>query len=54
MIDQYGTGKGYLPLVTENMVDFEGVGEYNLGTNLKRHGSVLTVTKDEYDSLINF
>lgn len=27
--------------------------EYNMGTNKKRHGSVLNITMEEYNNLIN-
>lgn len=53
MVDQYGTGSGYLPLTTTNMIDYTIVNSYNLGGTLKRHGYVLPVTSEEYTALQN-
>lgn len=57
MVDQFVADKGYLPLVTSNIAEGDFVvlkeTEYDLGGNKKRHGSVLTLTKQEYDALSN-
>ncbi|MCF6410234.1 family 43 glycosylhydrolase [Pseudalkalibacillus salsuginis] len=56
MVDQYATGKGYLPLLTTDLAsgDFEklSTSEYSLGSNKKRHGSVLNITQEEYDAVM--
>lgn len=55
MVDQYATGKGYLPLVTSNLSEgnyriLESM-EYDMGKNKKRHGSILNITEEEYNIL---
>jgi hypothetical protein len=56
MVDQFASGKGYLPLVTNNLESGEfhilDSKDYFMGYNKKRHGSILNITKDEYDALI--
>jgi hypothetical protein len=56
MVDQYATGKGYLPLLTTDLSsgDFTRLttSDYSLDSNKKRHGSVLPITKEEYDSVM--
>ncbi|MBO5033314.1 MAG: glycoside hydrolase family 43 protein [Lachnospiraceae bacterium] len=53
--DQFQTGKGYLPMITENLQS--GVltvlpeEEYDMGATRKRHGGVLPVTDEEYERL---
>ena len=53
--DQFQTGKGYLPMITENLES--GVltvlpeEEYDMGATRKRHGGVLPVTDEEYERL---
>ena len=55
MVDQYATGGGYLPLITNDLTSGEfkilNQTDYEMGTNKKRHGSVLNLTEQEYDSL---
>ncbi len=53
MVDQYGTGGGYLPMITNDLSSgkFTKVSNYNLGGNLKRHGTVLRITAKEYQDL---
>ncbi len=53
MVDQYGTGGGYLPLITNDLSSgkFTKVSNYNLGSNLKRHGTILRITAKEYQAL---
>lgn len=57
MVDQFAAGKGYLPLVTEDLFSghFQSLSadEYHLGSTLKRHGSILNITRDEYEALVN-
>lgn len=54
--DRIDEGKGYLPLVTENLDSgkFEVLPEeaYDMGENQKRHGGVLALTDEEYDRLV--
>ncbi|XEC95862.1 glycoside hydrolase family 43 protein [Paenibacillus tarimensis] len=56
MVDQYASGKGYLPLVTNDIASGQfrilNSEEYYLGDNKKSHGSILNLTKAEYDALI--
>ena len=55
ILDQFGTGKGYLPLLCSNLekADFQvaQAGSYDLGTLKKRHGGVLAIRQDEMDRL---
>ncbi|MDL4839188.1 family 43 glycosylhydrolase [Aquibacillus rhizosphaerae] len=52
MVDQYSTGEGYLPLILSDLsVDEFEIASGSLGTNRKRHGSVLTVTQEEYEAI---
>jgi sucrose-6-phosphate hydrolase SacC (GH32 family) len=55
MVDQFAAKKGYLPLVTTDLStgDFRilDANEYDLGKTIKRHGSILNLTKEEYDLL---
>lgn len=56
LVDQFAAGKGYLPLVTSDLEngDFRVLSseEYHMGASKKRHGSVLKITKEEYDALV--
>ncbi|THF72930.1 glycoside hydrolase family 43 protein [Cohnella fermenti] len=56
LVDQYATGKGYLPLVTDDLAGGRfrilGPDEYDLGETKKRHGSILNLTQAEYDALM--
>ena len=53
--DQFGSGKGYLPMTTPELgtVDFTILQpeEYDLGRLKKRHGGILAITDEEYDRL---
>lgn len=55
MVDQFATNGGYLPLITSDLSsgEFEILdrSKYDMGKNIKRHGSVLRLTKKEYQSL---
>lgn len=60
LVDQYATGKGYLPLVTTDISDTTGsswrkpaADEYSFGSLKKRHGSILPITKTEYEAIMS-
>ncbi|SDE31147.1 glycoside hydrolase family 43 protein [Glycomyces harbinensis] len=49
-LDQYATGRGYMPVLTTNPASVSGyrkVTGYGLGSNLKRHGFILNLTAAE-------
>lgn len=52
LVDQFAAQKGYLPLLSERLSDgaFEIMeeGSYDMGQIKKRHGSVASVTEEEY------
>lgn len=54
--DQYAVGKGYLPIIIEDMKTMQlhllQPEDYDLGSVLKRHGGVLCITDEEYERLI--
>lgn len=54
--DQFMAGKGYLPMVTEDLSsgDFRILSpdEYDLGQKKKRHGGVLQISDEEYERLL--
>lgn len=56
IVDQFAAGKGYLPLVTEDLESgaFSILPEeaYDLGVLKKRHGGVMKITDEEYDRLL--
>lgn len=56
IVDRYAEGKGYLPLVTENLAsaDFRVLPDeaFDLGKSKKRHGGILPITADECARLI--
>ena len=55
IVDQFATGKGYLPMVTNNLNgDFRvlDASEYDMGLSKKRHGSILSLNEEEYERLI--
>jgi len=60
MADQYGIGAGYLPLTTTNIEDIDNAqnswkllskSEYSFDKLKKRHGTILRITKEEYDRI---
>ncbi|MDO5540337.1 MAG: family 43 glycosylhydrolase [Eubacteriales bacterium] len=55
IIDQFQEGKGYLPLLTQNLASGEfqvlSQEQYEFGKNKKRHGGVLRLNDEEYDRL---
>lgn len=54
--DQFMAGKGYLPMVTEDLSsgDFRILSpdEYDMGQTKKRHGGILQITDEEYERLL--
>ncbi|MBB3111333.1 beta-xylosidase [Paenibacillus phyllosphaerae] len=56
MVDQYATGRGYLPLIASDLASGSftklTTADYNLDANRKRHGSVLPITQREYDAIM--
>lgn len=58
LVDQYSTSGGYLPIITTDMSDWTGAcwrkpepEEYDFGKLKKRHGSILPITKSEYEAI---
>jgi len=55
--DQFMTGKGYLPMISEDLMAGEfrilSPAEYDLGKMKKRHGGILQITEEEYDRLLS-
>jgi len=53
--DQFGSGRGYLPMVTADLgaEDFRILEpeQYDLGRLKKRHGGILRITDEEYDRM---
>ncbi len=56
--DQFAEGKGYLPMLTEDLSsgDFRILEphEYDMGRMKKRHGGILQITDEEYERLAVF
>lgn len=59
VVDQYSTGKGYLPILTSDLGDATGESwsrlepdQYSFGSLKKRHGSILPVTESEYAAIL--
>jgi Alpha-L-arabinofuranosidase B (ABFB) domain len=49
-LDQFATGRGYMPISSTNLgstQNFRTRSDYSLGTNRKRHGSILNLTAAE-------
>ena len=57
IVDQFATHKGYLPLVCKDLAtgDFsvKEEGSYDMGGFKKRHGSVVSLTQEEYERLLD-
>ncbi|KAB8166390.1 1,4-beta-xylanase [Streptomyces sp. 3MP-14] len=54
-LDQYATGRGYLPLVSPDLGDthnFQRTDGHDLGDTRKRHGSILNLTSAEEQRLL--
>ena len=58
IVDRFATGKGYLPLSTDdlNTGEFRVLEEheFNMGKTKKRHGGIMPLTETEYSTLIHF
>lgn len=57
MCDQYSESKGYLPFRTTNIADtttdsWRTADEVNFGSLKKRHGTILPVTAEEYEAIL--
>ncbi|WP_225228779.1 hypothetical protein [Bacillus sp. PS06] len=59
LVDQYATSGGYLPIITTDISDTTGAcwskptkEDYSFGQLKKRHGTILPITKSEYDSIL--
>ena len=59
--DQYAEGKGYLPVITTDLSDADNsnqswkklsTGEYSFDTLKKRHGTILNLTQEEYERVM--
>ncbi len=56
IVDRFATNGGYLPIICDDLEN--GVlrilpdSEFDMGHNKKRHGSVLSITDEEYDRLV--
>ena len=56
LMDQYSSGRGYLPFVTPDLdaprgFAFPPPDGYSLGASHKRHGGILNITRAEYEAL---
>lgn len=55
LVDRFAEGKGYLPLVTDDLQSGEweilSEGMYDLGQAKKRHGGILKLTDEEYERM---
>lgn len=55
--DQFQAHKGYLPIVIDDLATGDmhplSEGEYDLGQVLKRHGGVLKISDEAYETLVN-
>lgn len=57
LADQYASGRGYLPFVLTDPQDTRSYrvlapSEYSLGNSRKRHGSILNITRTEYQAML--
>jgi hypothetical protein len=54
-LDQYATGRGYMPITSSNLgstQNFRTRTDYSMGTNRKRHGSILNLTAAEQSRVL--
>lgn len=55
IVDQFASQKGYLPLTSKDLAsgvfEIKEPGSYDMGGFKKRHGSVITLTEEEYKRL---
>lgn len=58
IVDRFAEHKGYLPLLCNDLkkLDFTPLAEseFSMGNTVKRHGSVVTITQEEYDRMAEF
>ncbi len=56
--DQFQTGKGYLPMLAEDLASGSfrilSPHEYDMGKTKKRHGGILQITDEEYQRLLTW
>lgn len=56
--DQFRAGKGYLPMVAEDLAsgDFSilSAEQYDMGRTKKRHGGILQITDEEYERMLDW
>ena len=56
--DQFQTGKGYLPMLTDDLSSGSfrilSPDEYDMGKTKKRHGGILPITDEEYERLLTW
>ncbi|MBQ9198318.1 MAG: glycoside hydrolase family 43 protein [Clostridia bacterium] len=56
--DQYASQKGYLPLITDDLSTgnfcIPPISQYHFGITRKRHGGIMEISAQEYQSLIQF
>ena len=54
-LDQFATGRGYMPITSSNLgstQNFRTRTDYGMGTNRKRHGSILNLTAAEQSRVL--
>jgi hypothetical protein len=54
-LDQFATGRGYMPITSTNLGSTQGFRtrtDYSMGTNRKRHGSILSLTAAEQSRVL--
>ena len=56
IVDRFAEGKGYLPMTAKDLSTGEfrilADSEFNMGETKKRHGGVINITEEEYQSLL--
>ena len=55
-VDQYASGKGYLPFVSTNLCNMGSMkvlssSEYSMGTSKKRHGEIINITTAQLNAI---
>ena len=55
LVDRFAAGLGYLPLICRDLKGgvFTVAEDYDMGQSVKRHGSVLELTQEEYERLLS-
>ncbi len=58
IVDRFATGKGYLPIICDDLANGDlrilDDSEFDMGVNKKRHGSVISISNEEYERLTAF